>query len=195
MLSTGRLATRSILVASLAGLAMLTAAPAMAAAGPATGSTAGSVVTARPAANGSFKTWKAAQRAAGFRLKAATRTHGLKRTHKILVGTCEVTHKTSKHSVYAEWDGKKGTFMAVDQNNSGGACGNIGEAKSLGTRRVQGHKAHLFGYCGMKGEPSCAKKNISLVLSWKADKDYYVTFSKNEWRSTLTSFSRSLKRV
>jgi hypothetical protein len=191
MFSTGRLATRTILAASLAGLVMLTAAPAMAAAGPA----AGSAATVRPAGNGSFKTWKNAQKAAGFKLKAATRTFGLKRTRPILVGTCEVHGKTTKHSVYAEWHGRKSTFMAVDQNNSGGACGNIGEAKSLGTRRIQGHKAHLFGYCGMKGEPSCAKKNISLVLAWKAGKDYYVTFSKNEWRSTLANFSRSLRRV
>jgi hypothetical protein len=186
MFSTRRLAARSILAASLAGLAMLAATPAMAAAGRA--------ATPRPAATGSFKTWSAAQKAAGFKLQAAKRTYGLKRTHPILVGKCEVTGKTTKRSVYAEWDGKH-QFLGVDQNNSGGPCGDIGDAKSLGTRKIQGHTAHLYGYCGMQGEPSCATKDISLVLSWKAGRDYYVTFSHNEWRSTLAGFSRSLTRV
>jgi hypothetical protein len=187
MFSTGKLAARGILAASLTGLAMLAAAPAMAAAGPA--------ATARPAATGSFKTWSAAQKAAGFKLKAAKKTYGLKRVHPITVGRCEVTGKTTKYVVYGEWDGKNNQVLAVDQDNSGGPCGDIGDAKSLGTRRIQGHLAHLYGYCGSHGEPSCAKKDIGLVLSWKAGRDYYVTFSRNEWRGTLTGFSRSLARV
>ena len=70
-----------------------------------------------------------------------------------------------------------------------------GEAKPLGTYRIQGHKAHMFGYCGLKGEKSCKVRNIGLVLEWNAGQNYYVTFSSNEWRRTLAGFSRSLHRL
>jgi hypothetical protein len=185
MFSTGRLAARSVLAASLAGLAALTAAPAIAAAGPA--------AAARPAATGSYKTWAAAQKAAGFRLKVPKKLYGLTRTNPILVGKCQVTGKTGKRDVYAEWSAKKQSLSA-DQNNSGGPCSNFGAAKPLGTRKVWGKTAHLYGYCGVPGEPSCAQKNVSLVLTWKDGHDYYVTFARDEWRSTLVGFSRSLAR-
>jgi len=62
MFGTGKLAVRGAVAAGLAGLAMMAAAPALASARPA-------AVTKAPAATGSFKTWRAAQRAAGFGLK------------------------------------------------------------------------------------------------------------------------------
>jgi hypothetical protein len=188
MFGNGKFAVRGAVAAGLAGLAMMAAAPALASARPA-------AVAGAPAATGSFTTWSAAQKAAGFRLKKAKRTYGLTRTHPIIVGKCEVTGKLSKHIVYAEWNGSKRQSLAVDQNNSGAPCGDIGAARSLGTYRIQGHKAHMFGYCGMKGEKSCKRRNIGLVLEWKAGKDYFVTFSNNEWRTTLAGFSRSLQRV
>jgi hypothetical protein len=191
MFGNGKLAARSTLAAGLAGLVMLTAAPALAAARPAT---AAGPAAGTPAATGSFKTWSRAQRAAGFRLRAPKRAYGLKRKHPILVSKCEATGKLSKRDVFAEWGAKKRS-MSVDQNNSGGACSNFGAAKPLGTYRIQGHKAHMFGFCGVKGLPSCKIRNIVLVLAWKAGKDYYVTYSNNEWRSTLAGFSRSLHRV
>jgi hypothetical protein len=194
MFGNGKLAVRSTLAAGLAGLVMLTAAPALAAARPAVAARPGSAAEA-PTGTASFTTWSAAQRAAGFRLKAAKRTYGLKRTHPILVSKCQVTGKLSKRDVYAEWDGSNRRYMSVDQNNSGGACSNFGAARPLGTYRIQGHKAHMFGFCGSTGLPSCKTRNVVLVLAWKAGKKYYVTYSSNEWRSTLAGFSRSLRRV
>jgi hypothetical protein len=166
---------------------MLTAAPALASAQAGTATA--------PAATGSYQKWSSAQKAAGFRLKAPTRTSGLKRTHGILVGKCEVSGKTSKRDVYAEWGGSHMRYMSLDQNNSGGACSNFGAAKPLGTLRIQGHKARMYGFCGTKGLPSCSKKGIVLVIAWKAGRDYYVTYSNNEWRRTLVAFARSLRRV
>ena len=186
MFGNGKLAARSALAVGLAGLAMLAATPAMASAGAPAGA---------PAATGSFKTWPAAQRAAGFRLKKATRTYGLRRTNDILVSKCEVAGKLRKRNVYAEWRGSKKRYMSIDQNNSGGPCSNFGAARPLGTYRIQGHKAHMYGFCGIGTLPSCRSKNIVLVLTWKAGRDYYVTYSHNEWRRTLVSFSRSLRRV
>jgi hypothetical protein len=188
MFGNGNLAVRGAVAAGLAGLAMMAAAPALASARPA-------AVAKAPAATGSFKTWAGAQKAAGFRLKAARRTYGLKRTHPIIVSKCEVSGKQSKHAVYAEWDGAKRRSLAVDQDNASGPCGNIGDAKPLGTYRIQGHRAHMFGYCGMKGEKSCKVRDIGLVLQWRAGKKFYVTFSNDQWRSTLAGFSRSLRRV
>ena len=188
MFGNGTLAARSMLTAGLAGIVMLTAAPAMAAAGtPAT--------QGKAAATGSFKTWKAAQRAAGFRLHAPGKTFGLKRHHPILVGKCLASGHKSKRDVYAQWDGGKKAFVALDQNNAGTPCSNFGAAKPLGTWRVQGHKAHMYGFCGRKGQPSCRSKNITLVLAWKAGTHYYVMYSNNEWRRTLVAVARSLHRV
>jgi hypothetical protein len=192
MFGNGKIAARSALAAGLAGLVMLTAAPALAAAGA---SAAGASAARAPAATGKFTTWPAAQRAAGFRLRAPKRTYGLKRRHPILVNKCRVTSKLSKRDVFAEWNGSNKRSLWVDQNNSGGACSNFGAAKPLGTYRIQGRKAHMFGFCGVKGLPSCHRRNIVLTLAWKAGKKYYVTYSTNEWRRTLVGFSRSLRRV
>jgi hypothetical protein len=193
MFGNGKLAARSTLAAGLAGLVMLTAAPALAAAQPATAARPGH--TGAPAATGSFRTWSAAQRAAGFRLRVPKRTYGLKRTHPILVNRCRVTGKLSKRDVFAEWNGSNKRSLWVDQNNSGGPCSNFGAARPLGTYRIHGHKAHMFGFCGVKGLPSCHRRNIVLTLVWKAGKKYYVTYSTNEWRSTLAGFSRGLRWV
>jgi hypothetical protein len=189
MFGNGKLAVRSTFTAGLAGLVMLTAAPALAS------TSSGATAVPTPAATGSYKTWSAAQRAAGFRLKRPHSTFGLSRTHGILVNKCQATGKTGKREVYAEWDGSQRRYMSVDQNNSGGACSDFGDARPLGTYRVQGHKAHMFGFCGMKGLPSCSKKSVVLVLDWKAGRDYYVTYSGNEWRRTLVAFARSLRKV
>lgn len=194
MFGNGRLAARSTLAASLAGLVMLTTAPALASARAAATARPGTTAGA-PATTGSFSRWPPAQRAAGFRLKAARRTFGLRRKHPILVSRCEVNGKLRKRDVYAEWDGSKKRSMSIDQNNSGGPCSNFGAAKPLGTYRVQRHQAHLFGFCGVKGLPSCRKRDIVLALAWKAGQDYYVTYSNNEWRRTLVGFARSLRRV
>jgi hypothetical protein len=189
MFGNGRLAVRSTLAAGLAGLAMLTAAPALAAAGPAAPARA---AAAAPAATGSFKTWAAAQKAAGFSLYTPQRTAGLKRTHNILVNKCEVTGKTGKRDVYAQWGTK--TYLVLDQNNSGGACSNFGAARFLATYKVSGVTYKLYGFCGSKGQPSCTAKAAPLVMTWKLGSRYYVGYAKGVLRATLLSFATSIKK-
>jgi hypothetical protein len=193
MFGNGRLAVRSTLAAGLAGLAMLTAAPALAATGAAAAPARATATAAAPAATGSFKTWAAAQKAAGFSLYAPKRTAGLKRTRNILVSKCEVTGKTSKRDVYAQWGTK--TFLALDQNNSGGACSNFGAARFLASYKVAGVTYRLYGFCGGKGQPSCSAKAAPLVLTWKNGSRYYVSYSKGVLRATLLSFATSIKKI
>lgn len=174
-----RLTARTALAAGLAAVALLTAGPALASA---------------PAGTGSFHTWHAAQRAAGFRLKKPHKLFGLTRTHPILVSRCQVTGRTGKRDVYAQWNSKDGqTYLVVDQDNAGLPCSNFGAARFLGTWRVQGHKARMYGFCGRARQPSCTSKRVTLVLAWKAGRRYYTDYSRNEWRRTLVSFSRSLR--
>jgi hypothetical protein len=99
MFSTGRLAARSALAAGLlAGLAMTTAAPALAA--PA--APQAPAVRMAPAQAGAFETWPAAQKAAGFGLFVPKRTAGLKRLPAIAVTRCKATAKV-RLDVTAEW--------------------------------------------------------------------------------------------
>lgn len=199
MFGNSRPAVRAILAASLTGVFTLTAAPAFASPVTPAGAQAGTTATTRaikpaiPA--GSYSTFRAAQRAAGFRLKAPARTYGLVRTHPILVGKCQASGRLSKRDVYAEWDGKRQQYLALDQNNSGGACSNFGAARFLGRYRVQGHRARLYGFCGQRGLPSCHAKGVVLVLVWRSGKRYYVTYSSHEWRATLLGFARHLRFV
>ena len=199
MFGNSRPAVRAILAASLTGVFTLTAAPAFASPVTPAGGQAGATATTRaikPATPaGSYSTFRAAQRAAGFRLKAPARTYGLVRTHPILVGKCQASGRLSKRDVYAEWDGKRQQYLALDQNNSGGACSNFGAARFLGRYRVQGHRARLYGFCGQRGLPSCHAKDVVLVLVWRSGKRYYVTYSSHEWRATLLGFARHLRFV
>jgi hypothetical protein len=181
MFSNGRLAVRSTLAAGLAGLAMLAAAPALAA----------PVTTTAPAGAGSFKTWAAAQQAAGFTLYVPKRTDGLKRTHNILVTRCTATTKV-RFDVYAQWGTK--TFMALDQNNSGAACSNFGAATFIKNYKISGVTYRLMGFCGRRGQPSCASKSASLALTWKAGSRFNAAFSKGVLRGTLVSFATSIKK-
>jgi hypothetical protein len=191
MFSNGRLAVRSTLAASLAGLAMLTAAPALAATGtPSPAKTAPASTT--PAGAGSFKTWAAAQRAAGFSLSVPKNTAGLTRTHNILVTRCLATSKV-RYDVYAQWGLK--TFLALDQNNTGAACSNFGAATFLKTYKISGITYRLFGFCGRGFQPSCSSKAAPLVLIWKIGSHYYVAISKGVLRGTLVSFATSVKKA
>jgi hypothetical protein len=150
-----------------------------------------------PAATGSFSSWSAAQHAAGFQLKRPTSLHGLKRSTAIVVTRCEVTGKQKKREVFVSYGSSvfKHRVLGLEQNNSGGQCGNLGEVKTLATYRVHGAKATLFGACGSMGEPACNKRDIFLFLTWKKGGIAYEASSRNEWRGTLVSFSRSTKSV
>jgi hypothetical protein len=148
-----------------------------------------------PAATGSFHTWRAAERAAGFQLRHPARLHGLTRTGAIVVTRCEVTGQLRKRNVFASYGKPQHRFLQISQNNSGSACGNFGEAKDLRTIRVHGTRATLFGVCGFTGEPSCHKRNIFLFLVWRHHHVFYVASSHNEWASALMNFARSLRPV
>ncbi|HMH93950.1 MAG TPA: hypothetical protein VK586_23075 [Streptosporangiaceae bacterium] len=196
MFSNGRLAVRSTLAAGLAGLAMLAAAPALAATGtaaaPAIAPATAPAGSTTPAGAGSFKTWAAAQKAAGFTLYVPKETDGLKRTHNILVTRCTATTKV-RFDVYAQWGTK--TFMALDQNNSGAACSDFGAATFIKNYKISGVTYRLMGFCGRRGQPSCSSKAASLALTWKIGSRFNAAFSKGVLRGTLVSFATSIKKV
>jgi hypothetical protein len=191
MFSNGRLAVRSTLAAGLAGLAMLAAAPALAATGPATARATATAASAAPAGTGSFTSWAAAKKAAGFTPYVPKNTAGLKRTHKILVNRCLATMKV-RYDVYAQWGLK--TFLALDQNNTGSACSNFGAATFLKTYRISGISYRLMGFCGRRGQPSCSSKAAPLVLTWKIGSHFFAGISKGVLRGTLVSFATSIKK-
>jgi hypothetical protein len=150
---------------------------------------------AAPAGNGKFSTWAKAQKAAGFNLKRPTNVHGLTRTGKIQVATCEVTGSTTKRDVGATYGKLSTGLLSLDQNNSGHPCGDVGDAKLLATPRINGAKAQLFGACGMTGEPPCSSKRVFLFLIWKKGKISFVAQSHQETRAAIISFARSLVPV
>jgi hypothetical protein len=149
----------------------------------------------RPAAVGSFRSWHAAQRAAGFGLHRPTQLHGLTRSGPIVVARCQVTGELRKRNVFAAWGHVKHRFLEISQNNSGGPCGNFGEAKKLRTVRVHGARATLFGVCGFHGAPSCHKRNIFLFLTWRHHHVFYVATSHGQRGHVLINFARSLRSV
>ncbi len=177
------------------GLGGATAALAPAALAAAGSPAAARQAAARPAAIGAFRTWHAAQRAAGFRLKRPTRVHGLTRSGKIFVTRCEVTGQLRKRNVFASWGHVRHRFLEISQNNSGAPCGNFGEAKKLRTVRVHGARATLFGVCGFHGAPSCHKRDIFLFLTWKKHRICYVATSHDQRGHVLINFARSLRPV
>jgi len=193
MFGNSRRAARGILAVSLTGLITLTATPALASVAAPGRASAPAAGSATPA--GSYRSWRAAQRAAGFRLKAPARTYGLTRRHAILVGKCLAAGRTSKRDVYAEWDGARRQYLTLDQNNSGSACSNFGAARFLGSYRVQGQRARLYGFCGSRGLPSCRSRSAVLVLTWRSGRRYYVAYSGHQWRATLLGFARHLRFV
>lgn len=183
MLGTRRLGVGLTLAVCLAGSSALTASSALAA-------SSAPGATAAPAA--AFRTWRAAQHAAGFRLLRPKRTFGLKMAGAIDVHSCDVTGKTGKRVVGASY-GKPGrSLLSIEQNNSGGPCGNGETAKALGTVRIHGVTAHLRGLCGVSGLPSCRSTKIFLFLTWTHHGIFYQAVSDNEARATIIGFARGL---
>ncbi|MEP7025058.1 MAG: hypothetical protein ABJB47_14950 [Actinomycetota bacterium] len=111
------------------------------------------------------------------------------------MATCEVTGQLTKHEVNAVYGNELHTFLGLDQANSPHPCGDIGEAKSLGVVKVDGVKAHLFGFCGMYGAPSCTSKAAQLTLIWEKKGIAFITQSQGETRAALINFSRTLRSV
>jgi len=151
---------------------------------------------AGPSGTGSFRTWPAAQKAAGFKLVRPGKTFGLKLTGKIDVSKCEVTGQTSARLVAAGYGKPSKTFLSIEQNNSGGPCGNVGVAKNLGHYRVDGVRAYLIGECGLPEVPAkCSSRDIWLFLSWTKHHVFYQASSHDQWRGTIVSFARHLVAV
>jgi hypothetical protein len=149
---------------------------------------------AAPAATGAFHSWSAAQRAAGFGLRKPTHSYGLA-GRPIVVAPCQATGMLKKREVIANYGSPLHRLLAINQNNSGGACGDFGSARKLGTYRVHGRRAVLYGACGKHIGPPCSSRKISLFLVWTKSGKYYLASAHNERRSTLVGFARSLKRV
>ena len=151
---------------------------------------------ARPAGTGSFKTWPAAQKAAGFKLVKPRKTDGLKQAGRIDVLRCEVFGEMSARLVAASYGKPSKIFLGIEQNNSGGPCGNIGVAKDLGRYRVHGVWAYLIGECGLPELPvSCSSRNIWLYLSWTKHHVFYQASSHDQRRATIVGFARGLVPV
>ncbi|MEP7025057.1 MAG: hypothetical protein ABJB47_14945 [Actinomycetota bacterium] len=106
-----------------------------------------------------------------------------------------MTGQLTKHIVGVVYGSPLHTFLDLDQDNSGHPCGDIGDAKPLGTVKVDGVKAHLFGFCGLPGEPGCSSKAIQLNLIWAKHGISYIGSSFGETRAALINFSRSLTPV
>jgi hypothetical protein len=148
---------------------------------------------ARPAGTGTFTTWSAAQKAAGFKLIRPGDTFGLVRAGRIRVGKCEVTGELSKRLVDASYGNPSKRLLDIQQNNSGGPCGDIGESKNLGHYQVDGVRAQLLGECGLPDLPrSCHSRDIFLFLTWTKNHVFYQAASHDEWRATIVGFARSL---
>ena len=142
---------------------------------------------------GAYKTWAEAQRAAGFQLYKPTVSYGLRNVGHVIVTICENPGKTSKHVVTASYGNFNSHSLALSENNSGGACGTGNQGNYLGSYRIHGIKAQLWGFCGFPGAPSCSSTKIEIWLTWADKGIYYVASSYNESRTRLLHFASTLK--
>jgi hypothetical protein len=154
---------------------------------------AASAATARPAAT--YTTWRAAQHAAGFTLLKPTQTFGLKRMGGILVTPCESTGQLRKRDVGASYGVTNHQLVAIEENNSGHPCSNFGEASYLGSYRVNGASAKLYGACGTPDTPPCSSPHIYLFLTWARHGIAYQATSHDKQRMALVTFARDLAPV
>jgi len=177
--------------------ATLLAAGAVCAASSAVLATAGPAFAA-PAGTGQFGSWKAAQKAAGFRLLMPTRTYHHVRNGDLIVTRCAATIKKKKAAhrvVIANYGLTPFSTLAIYQNNLGGPCSSVGKVTKLRKVKVDGAIAQLSGKCGMKGLRSCKSKKIFLFLTWTKRGKYYMATSFGVSSKTLVGFATSLRRV
>jgi hypothetical protein len=159
---------------------------------PVAASTRGAATTA---GLGSFASWRAAQRAAGFRLVKPSVTFGQRRNGNISVSKCLVKGEFAKRVVIANYGRTVRAQLSVSQNNYGKPCLRRTAMTQLGPVTVRGARATLSGLCGFSGFPPCTARRIWLYLVWSRHRIYYVASSWGERRSTLISFARGLVRV
>jgi hypothetical protein len=150
---------------------------------------------AQSAGLGSFSTWRAAQRAAGFGLLKPTVTFGDRRNGGIEVSKCLVRGEFGKRVVIVSYGLTVRTMFRLNQNNSGRPCLHTTRMMRLGTVTVRGARAALFGVCDRAGLPGCTARAIWLYLTWSRRHIYYVAASYGERRGTLVGFARGLVRV
>jgi hypothetical protein len=149
-----------------------------------------------PAGTGTFKTWGQAQHAAGFSLVKPGTTYGLKNVGHITVGICEVPGKLSKRVVSASYGSFGSHSFALVQDNAGRLCGGGGYAGTyLGSYKIHGIKAKLYGFCNVLGGPLCTNPKVELWLTWSHKASYYIASSFNESRKRLVTFATDLKKV
>ena len=189
LLTVGPLLAVSLLAASAVAATSALAAPARTA--PARTAPAG---TAR-AGIGAFLRWRPAQRAAGFALLRPTSTYGLDRSGPILVQRCTATGAARKRDVIASYGSFRRRLLGIEQNDSGGPCGNFGAARKLDTYRVDHAAARLWGICRMPHAPRCRARKIWLFLTWRKHGVYYQASSHNVWRAVIVGFARGLAAV
>jgi hypothetical protein len=158
-------------------------------------SPAGLAALAAPSALGQFASWKAAQRAAGFKLLRPTKTFGHPRNGDIIVTRCEIKKKAAKRVVMASYGVTAFSTLGLVQNNSGAPCSSIGKVTALGKVKVDGTTAKLAGKCGFSGLRSCKSRKIFLFLTWTKRHVYYMAVSYGQPRKTLIGFAHGLRRV
>lgn len=150
------------------------------------------------AGTGQFGGWKAAQKAAGFKLLAPTRTYKHVRNGDLIVARCAATVKKKKAGhrvVIANYGLTPFSTLALYQNNLGKPCSTIGKVTHLRKIKVNGAIAQLSGKCGMKGLRSCKSKKIFLFLTWTKKHTYYMATSFGVSSKMLVGFATGLRRV
>jgi hypothetical protein len=171
------------LTAAVAVGMAVTAATAYAA--PATGNLAGT---------GTYKSWPKAQQAAGFRLVQPGTTYRLRGNGPITVGPCEVSPR--KRIVSASYGSPLKASLELQQDNAGKPCPFASFVGTrLGSYKIHGHPATMYGYCGFGVEPACTSSAIEMWISWKAGSDYYTAYSHDESRARLVHFASTLKKA
>lgn len=193
--------TAAVGIASMALVGTTAVSAAFAA--PATGASvapAAHRTSAAPAAArvgvGQFRSWKWAQRRAGFHLMKPTKTYGLHRAGRIMVTRCEAHLRSRDRVATANYGKTAFRYLVLTQNNSGGPCQREGTAHRIRKVKVQGVTGVLTGLCGMKHFPRCKNnRKVWLFLTWRKHGVYYMAASYGEWQKTLIGFARHLVRV
>ncbi len=142
---------------------------------------------------GQFKTWPEAQRAAGYALMKPGTTYGLRAVGRILVDKC--FNHVKKRVVTVAYGSLLHRALGLVQDNASGACQGTIVGTKLGTYKIHGIKAHMYGYCDLNGAPPCTWTDIELWLVWK-DKTHYFTASSHDFsRYKLWLFASKLKKA
>jgi hypothetical protein len=155
-----------------------------------------SLASASVSGLGSYSSWARAQHAAGFRLMRPSTTYGLKMNGKIIVDQCVVSSKLGDRVVDVQYGSLLKHALGLEQDNAGVSCTAGSSGTYLGSYKINGAAARLYGECGsVAPQYSCSSAKIALWLSWRSGRYYYIASSFNESRARLVRFARSLRRI